>query len=263
MRALKLKGESRMRLDKFLAESGKGTRSEVKKMISKGRVNLNGLPVKDPSFKVDPEKDVVKLDGETVVYAAFEYFMLNKPAGVISASKADLRNPDELCVTDLIKEKLRDDLFPVGRLDKDTVGLLLITNDGELAHRLLSPKRHVDKTYYVKLSSAVSPEDISKLEKGVDIGDDKPTLPCRILPVSDTGPGDASMGSASPSGRSFYITIHEGRFHQIKRMFAACGTEVIYLKRLSMGSLLLDEKLGEGEYRRLTWEELLGLRACR
>lgn len=242
-----------MRLDKFLSEAGWGTRSEVKKLIAKGAVTVNGEPKLRPEFKTDPEKDLVCIDDSPVRYAAFEYFMLNKPAGVISASKKDMRNPRELCVVDLIKDNKRGDLFPVGRLDKDTVGLLLITNDGALAHRLLSPKRHVEKTYYVEISRPIDKDIVSSLEAGVDIGDEKPTLPCRLSPAPSI------LTAHSPEelrDRVFHITISEGRYHQIKRMFALFGAEVLYLKRLSMGPLKLDESLPEGESRRLTPEEL-------
>lgn len=240
-----------MRLDKYLCESGNGTRSEVKKLISKCRVSVNGAVIKDPAFKLDPKKDEIKIDQETVNYIDFEYFMLNKPTNVISASRADLRKTDEVCVVDLIKDRIRNDLFPVGRLDKDTVGLLLITNDGALSHRLLSPKNHIDKTYYVELSVPIGCDDIKRLESGVDIGDEKPTLPCRIDKVTDSIIG--------MDNRAFFITIHEGRFHQIKRMFETCHSSVTYLKRTKMGPLKLDEKLKEGEYRRLTDNELSSL----
>ena len=258
-----------MRLDKYLCESGKGTRSEVKKLISKGRASVNGAVVRDSAFQLEPEADEIKIDGENVKYAAFEYFMLNKPKDVISASRADLRNPNEVCVVDLIKDKIRNDLFPVGRLDKDTVGLLLITNDGALSHRLLSPKKHVDKTYYVELSTPIGRADIEMLEAGVDIGDEKPTLPCKIEKAI-YGIGEACNEAKAETeagrkpnerseGSSFFITIHEGRFHQIKRMFETCGSSVTYLKRIKMGPLELDEKLKEGEYRRLTDDELSAL----
>jgi len=234
-----------MRLDHYLSAVGLGSRSDVKKIISKGRVSVGGSVCKDPGFKVDEENDNVTIDGLLLSYSQHVYFMLNKPAGIISASRADLRNKDQRCVVDLINEEKHRELFPVGRLDKDTVGLLLITDDGALAHDLLSPKKHVDKTYYAKLRSALDEEDKKRIEAGIDIGDDKPTLPCRIEMVTED---------------SVNITIHEGRFHQIKRMFEAVGNEVIFLKRLSMGTLVLDQALGEGEYRHLTKEELEGLK---
>ncbi|MDO4265630.1 MAG: pseudouridine synthase [Eubacteriales bacterium] len=236
-----------MRLDKFLCETGAGTRSEVKKLIAKGSVSVNGMPVKDAGARISEETDRVELCGAPVLYKAFEYYMLYKPAGVISASKADLRDKNTRCVVDLIETKCRNDLFPVGRLDKDTEGLLLITNDGALAHRLLSPRKHVWKTYYAELSAPLSDEDIRRLEGGVDIGDETPTLPCEIRL---TEPGNPL---------SIRISIREGRYHQIKRMMEACGSEVTYLKRLSMGPLMLDETLSPGAYRELKEDELAAL----
>ena len=223
-----------------------GTRSEVKKLISKGLVKVNGETATDPGKKVDSDKDCIFVDGRHIAYAEFEYFMLNKPSGVISASRSDLRNKEEVCVVDLISDKKRKDLFPVGRLDKDTEGLLLITNDGKLAHDLLSPKKHVDKQYLAELDIPLTEEGRKRLEKGVDIGDDKPTLPCSI---------------SFNSEKSILITILEGRFHQIKRMLLTEGCTVTYLKRLSMGSLRLDPELKKGEYRPLTGEELSMLRS--
>lgn len=229
-----------MRLDKYLCEAGKGTRSEVKKIIARGDVSVNGSIIRDPAAKLDENSDEVTIGGVPVRYADFEYYMLNKPKGVISASR-DKRDKNAVCVTDLIQEKIRQDLFPVGRLDKDTEGLLIITNDGELAHRLLSPKHHVDKTYYAELDSSVSREGAERIMAGVDIGDDKPTLPCQINMLSDS---------------SCFITIHEGRYHEIKRMFKTEGRTVNYLKRISMGPMSLDTELEPGEYRSLSPEEI-------
>ena len=229
-----------MRLDKYLCEAGKGTRSEVKKIIARGDVSVNGSIIRDPAAKLDENSDEVAIGGVPVRYADFEYYMLNKPKGVISASR-DKRDKNAVCVTDLIQEKIRQDLFPVGRLDKDTEGLLIITNDGELAHRLLSPKHHVDKTYYAELDSSVSREGAERIMAGVDIGDDKPTLPCQINMLSDS---------------SCFITIHEGRYHEIKRMFKTEGRTVNYLKRISMGPMSLDTELEPGEYRSLSPEEI-------
>ena len=229
-----------MRLDKYLCEAGKGTRSEVKKIIVRGDVSVNSSIIRDPAAKLDENSDEVTIGGVPVRYADFEYYMLNKPKGVISASR-DKRDKNAVCVTDLIKEKIRQDLFPVGRLDKDTEGLLIITNDGELAHRLLSPKHHVDKTYYAELDSSVSREGAERIMAGVDIGDDKPTLPCQINMLSDS---------------SCFITIHEGRYHEIKRMFKTEGRTVNYLKRISMGPMSLDTELEPGEYRSLSPEEI-------
>lgn len=229
-----------MRLDKFLAECGKGTRTEVKKLITGGRVAVGGSVIKDPAAKVEPEKDEILLDDERVAYARVEYYMLNKPKGVISATR-DSKRSSCVCVTELIKEKIRDDLFPVGRLDKDTEGLLIITNDGDLAHRLLSPKKHVDKTYYVELSGRLTADEAERIMGGIDIGDEKPTLPCEISRLSDT---------------SCLITIREGRYHEIKRMFATGGLRVTELKRISMGPLSIDPELMPGDYRPLTDAEV-------
>ena len=233
-----------LRLDHYLSAAGLGSRSDVKKLIQKERVVVNGVICKDSSFKVDETSAAVMLDGKAVTYRKNVYFMLNKPQGVISASRGDLRNPDEKCVVDLIGEEKHRNLFPVGRLDRDTEGLLLITDDGILAHNLLSPAKHVDKTYYAELRSELSENERLKLEAGIDIGDDTLTLPSKVSKINKT---------------SVHITIHEGRFHQIKRMFEAVGNEVIFLKRLSMGSLRLDENLKPGEYREITPEELAAL----
>ncbi|MDO5140143.1 MAG: pseudouridine synthase [Eubacteriales bacterium] len=233
-----------MRLDKFLAETGKGTRSEVKKLISAGRVTVNGAAARDSGLKIDENADDISVDGVRVAYADFEYYMLNKPRGVISASR-DNRNNSQVCVTDLIREKIRSDLFPVGRLDKDTEGLLIITNDGELAHRLLSPKKHVDKTYYAELDGRLMRESADRIMAGVDIGDEKSTLPCLINILSEN---------------SCLVTIREGRYHEIKRMFRTEGRKVDYLKRISMGPISLDAELAPGEYRRLTEEEIAVLK---
>ena len=232
-----------IRLDKFLADMGYGTRSEVKKEITKGNVKINGLSVRKPETKIDTEKDEVMYREQPAAYEKYEYYMLNKPAGVISATT----DKKEKTVLDLIGEKQRKGLFPVGRLDKDTEGLLLITNDGELAHRLLSPKKHVDKVYYVRVQGELAEEDIRRLAEGIDIGEEKLTLPARLV-IRKSG----QFSEAE-------ITIQEGKFHQVKRMFHALGKEVVYLKRLSMGTLVLDGNLKPGEYRKLTKEERDGL----
>lgn len=232
-----------IRLDKYLADMGCGTRQEVKKLIRSGQVSVDGAVVKKPETKVEQTVQEVCLNGEKVGYESFEYYMLNKPAGVISATE------DRSCqtVVDLIKEKKRKDLFPVGRLDKDTEGLLLITNDGELAHRLLSPKKHVDKCYFARVSGKVTENDVRSFENGVNIGSlEQPEI---------TMPGKLEI-IISDEISQIRLTIQEGKFHQVKRMFQAVGKEVIYLKRLRMGTLVLDENLSIGEYRPLTKEEL-------
>lgn len=230
----------KLRLDKYLADMGIGTRSEVKKAISKGLVKMNGAVIRRPETKIDTDTDEVLYQDVPVAYAQYEYYLLNKPAGVISASE-DKR---EKTVVDLIGEKQRKDLFPVGRLDRDTEGLLLITNDGALAHRLLAPNHHVDKTYYAKIRGKVTEEDVRLFQKGVDIGEEKLTLPAELkILVSD-------------EESEIELTIREGKFHQVKRMFLAVGKEVTYLKRLRMGNLALDDSLQLGEYRKLTEKEL-------
>lgn len=237
-----------VRLDKFLADAGAGTRSEVKKMIQKGLVQVNGAVVKKPEQKVKPEEDQITLSGETVGAAPeFVYYLLHKPAGYVSATE-DARDKT---VMELISDK-RKGLFPVGRLDKDTEGLLLITDDGALAHELLSPKKHVDKTYYAVVDGSVTSEDAEAMEKGVDIGEEKLTLPAKleILSVKKISQNPEKWQS------EIHLTICEGKFHQVKRMMEAVGKKVVYLKRISMGSLTLPESLLKGECRQLTEEEL-------
>lgn len=235
-----------MRLDKYLAEMGVGTRQEVKKQIRQGKAAVNGTVVKAADTKIDENCDEVTICGRNISYVSYEYYMLNKPAGVVSATE-DRR---DTTVIDLIKEKKRKDLFPVGRLDKDTEGLLLITNDGDLAHRLLAPKKHVDKVYYAKIDGMVTEEDVKRFAEGIDIGaeEEEMTRPAKL----------DIMKSAEES--EIRLTIHEGKFHQVKRMFLAVGKEVTYLKRERMGTLCLDENLKPGEYRLLTEEEIENVR---
>ena len=232
-----------IRLDKYLADMSVGTRTEVKKMIRQGKVAVDGVIVKNPDMKVDTDTKNVTCNGIAVAYETYEYYMLNKPAGVISATFDE----KEKTVLDLIDKKKRKDLFPVGRLDKDTEGLLLITNDGELAHRLLSPKKHVDKLYYARVEGVVDAEDIDAFAKGVDIGEGELTKPAKLVVLK------------SDHISEIELTIQEGKFHQVKRMFEAVGKKVIYLKRLEMGTLKLDEGLALGEYRPLTQKEIEGL----
>ena len=235
-----------MRLDKYLAEMGVGTRQEVKKQIRQGKVTVNGTVVKAADTKIDETCDEVAIGGRNISYVSYEYYMLNKAVGVVSATE-DRR---DTTVIDLIKDKKRKDLFPVGRLDKDTEGLLLITNDGDLAHRLLAPKKHVDKVYYAKIDGMVTEEDVKRFAEGIDIGaeEEEMTRPAKL----------DIMRSAEES--EIRLTIHEGKFHQVKRMFLAVGKEVTYLKRERMGTLCLDENLKPGEYRLLTEEEIENVR---
>ena len=232
--------EKPVRLDKFLADAGAGTRSEVKKYIQKGQVQVNGKPVKKPELKITEEDQVVMNGQEIHAAPEYVYYLFNKPAGCVSATE-DSRDKT---VLDYIEEKdRRKGLFPVGRLDKDTEGFLLITDDGPLAHELLSPKKHVDKTYYAKVSGKVTEEDVVKLAEGVDIGEKDLTRPGR-LEILSTWESEIRL------------TIHEGKFHQVKRMMEALGKKVTYLKRLSMGPLALPADLPTGKYRLLTEKEL-------
>ena len=235
------------RLDKYLADMSVGTRSEVKNLIKKGLVTVNGEVIRKPEYKVDIEKDDLICRGEPVVYQTLVYYMLNKPAGVISATN----DPKQQTVLDLITDKSRKDLFPVGRLDKDTEGLLLITNDGDLAHQLLSPKKHVDKVYRAVIDGQVTEEDVDLFAKGLEIDDEDGAWIAM--------PAKLNILSSGPESE-VEITIREGKFHQIKRMFEAVDKKVVYLKRLSMGSLRLDETLALGEYRELTEGEVQALK---
>lgn len=226
-----------MRLDRFLCQMQIGTRSQVKAYVRQGLVAVNDITVRDPDGKIDELRDRVTFRRQAVQYSRFVYYMLNKPAGVVSAT-ADERDST---VVSLLGQDRRKDIFPVGRLDKDVTGLVLLTNDGELAHRLLSPKNHVDKVYEAELAHAVSAEDIKKLEQGVDIGEERLTLPARVELLGE---------------RSMLLTIHEGRFHQVKRMLQAVGNEVVSLRRICFGGIALDEGLAPGEHRELRPEEV-------
>lgn len=234
---------AQMRLDKYLANAGCGTRSEVKQLLKKGQVRVNGEAVKKPEQKVDPGRDEICCEGNRILLQEFQYYMLNKPAGYVSATR-DLYQP---AVLELIKVPGKEGLFPVGRLDIDTEGLLLLTNDGALAHELLSPRKHVDKRYFARLDRPAAGGDVKAFQEGLEIGEKKKTLPAKLELGED--------------GTQVQVTIREGKFHQIKRMFQAVGKQVIYLKRLSMGSLTLDEGLKPGEWRELTEQEIEGLKA--
>lgn len=238
-----------VRLDKFLADSGEGTRSTVKQMIKQGRVHINGLPAERPDVKVDTDIDEIRVDGRSLIYREYEYFMLNKPAGVISASN----DKTQKTVLDLIDIPKRRDLFPVGRLDKDTEGLLIITNDGPLCNRLLAPGKHVQKTYFAKVRGNVTEKDVETFRNGVDIGDAEPAKEAELILL---GREEDETGVYS----LISLTITEGRYHQVKRMFLAVGKEVAYLKRISMGPLKLDDALSSGAWRRLTENEIFLLK---
>ena len=226
------------RLDKMIGNSGLGTRKEVKELIKRGAVSVNGAIVDQPEFKVDPYSDTVKINGSKLKYRKFIYLMMNKQAGVITATE-DKR---EKTVFDVLPDFYkRFDLSPAGRLDKDTEGLLVLTNDGESIHELLSPKKHVDKKYFAILEKPVEKEYFSKIKQGIDIGG-YVTMPA-VLEIAGTE-------------CEVFLTIREGKFHQVKRMFEALGNKVAYLKRISMGNLYLDEKLSPGEVRELTEKEI-------
>lgn len=233
-----------MRLDKLLANMGYGSRKEVKQLLKQKAVTVDGDYVKDAALHVDPEKQIVSVFGERVVYTEFVYFIMNKPPGVISATE-DLRDETVIDLLEPLHQHFQP--FPVGRLDKDTEGLLLLTNDGQLAHNLLSPKKHVPKVYHAQIEGVVTEEDAVKFANGVELDDGYVTKPGKLV----------ILKSAQQS--EIELTIQEGKFHQVKRMFEAVGKRVTYLKRISMGSLKLDENLALGEYRELTAEELNGL----
>lgn len=239
------------RLDKLLAHSGYGTRSAIKLLVKQGAVQVNGRTVKDSGLQVNPEADEILVDGERVDYRDYVYLMLNKPPGVVSATE-DTR---DRTVLDLIGgDYAHFEMFPVGRLDKDTEGLLLLTNDGKLAHELLSPRKHVPKTYYAEVSGGpVGESDREAFTRGVALDDGYVTKPAELTILAE--------GTGTPdSPCKIELTIVEGKFHQVKRMFEAVGKKVVYLKRVRMGTLLLDEHLALGEYRELTAAELDALK---
>ncbi|EAF5287769.1 rRNA pseudouridine synthase [Listeria monocytogenes] len=227
-----------MRLDKLLSHTGFGSRKEVKPLLKSGAVVVNGTIQKDSKTQVNPDKDQITVHGTPVVYQEFVYFMLHKPQNVVSATED---NVSETVIDLLAQEDTLTDPFPVGRLDKDTEGLLIITNDGTLAHNLLSPKKHIDKTYYAKIDGDVTAADVEAFAAGIELDDGYTCKP-------------ASLEIITPN--EINVTIQEGKFHQVKRMFAARGKTVSYLKRISMGNLQLDESLELGEYRPLTEAEL-------
>lgn len=230
-----------MRIDKLLSNMGFGSRKEVKVLLKSKAVEVNGVVVKDAKAQVDEQHDRIEVNGEAVEYVEFIYLLMNKPAGVVSATED---NYDRTVIDLLGAEEQHFAPFPVGRLDKDTEGFLLITNDGQLTHELLSPKKHVDKTYFAKIDGIVTDEDIAAFEKGVMLEDGYVTKPGK-LKILKNGPIS-----------EIELTITEGKFHQVKRMFISVGKEVIYLKRLSMGPLTLDPSLALGQYRHLTEQEL-------
>lgn len=230
------------RLDKVISNLGYGSRKDVKSFVKKGIVEVDGIVVKDNGMLVDPEKSIIKINGEELLYRKYIYLMMNKPDGVISATHD---NRDETVIDLLALDHQVFEPFPVGRLDKDTVGLLLLTNDGELNHRLISPKWHVDKIYYAKINKKVDEKDITAFKNGITLDDGYKCLEAKLEILTSTD-----------EGSEVRITIQEGKFHQVKRMFEAVDKKVVYLKREEFGGLLLDPDLEEGEYRELTDEEL-------
>lgn len=230
-----------MRLDKFLTAVGLGSRTEVKALLKKKLITVNGQVETSPKAQIDETRDQVAHDGQILIYEEFVYYLLNKPAGVISATE----DKQHRTVLDLLDDTARlKEVFPVGRLDMDTTGFLLLTNNGQLAHALLSPKKHVDKTYVAEVAGVMTPDDVARFEAGIQLSDHL----CQ--------PALLELWDMAEQTSRVRITIREGKFHQVKRMVAACGKEVTSLKRLSMGSLTLPDDLPEGSWRRLTVEEV-------
>ncbi len=237
-----------MRLDKFLAETGVGSRKEAKQLLKKGLVTVNGQVIKEAKTQVDEVQDIIEFAGEELTYQQYYYYMLHKPQGVISATE----DKWDQTVVDLLKdEDYREDLFPVGRLDKDTEGLLLLTNDGQLAHQLLSPKKHVDKEYFAIVQGLVTIDDILQFADGFALTNKELVKPSELM---------IETINEEEKRSEIRLIIQEGKFHQVKRMFEAIDKKVVYLKRLRMGNLWLDEELELGEYRALTESELEGLK---
>ncbi len=232
-----------MRLDKYLADMGIGTRSHVKQIIKKGQVQVNGVICTSSDAKIDESHDEIYYNGKLLSYEKNRYYLLNKPAGYVCANSDRIHKT----VFELLEGEQLKGLFTVGRLDIDTEGLLIITNDGNLSHELLAPAKHVNKTYYAQINGIADKSHVEACAKGIDIGDDTPTKSATLV-ILETNPANNTS--------KIELTITEGRYHQVKRMFHALGMEVIYLKRVSMGNLRLDEKLPLGSFRRLTAGEI-------
>lgn len=235
-----------MRLDKYLAEAGMGSRKEVKSVLKTGKVTVNGKVIKDGKLHVDESKDQVNYGEQLLSYQEFYYYLLNKPAGVVSATKDNI---DKTVVQLLKAQDFRADIFPVGRLDKDTEGLLLLTNDGALSHNLLSPKKHVEKEYFAQIRGQVTEETIQQFAAGLTLKSGEAVKP-----------GELFIEKSDEESSEIRLIIHEGKFHQVKRMFEAVDMKVTYLKRIRMGSLQLDKTLNLGEYRPLKSEEIKKLK---
>lgn len=232
-----------MRLDKFFTQTGVLTRSQCAKAVRAGAVTVDGAAVRDASVNVDPDKNVITYNGEVITYSEFVYIVMNKPEGYVCSND----EPGEPLVFDLLDDKYkRKDIFTVGRLDKATSGLIIITNDGKTAHAALSPKRHVEKTYVYTIADPLSERDRTRLESGIELKDGYTTKPCRIIPADEK------------SGR---IILSEGKYHQIRRMFAAASNKVETLKRITFGAITLDGSLGYGEWRLMTQEEINDFRS--
>jgi 16S rRNA pseudouridine516 synthase len=237
-----------MRLDKFLCDAHIGTRKDVKKLIKDGKVKVDGTLAKSFDMKIDEEKSVVTLNGEKVVYEKYVYFMMNKPQGYISATEDKYNNT----VLNLLSDEYKNyNLFPAGRLDIDTEGFLLLTDDGVFAHNILSPKKHVSKTYFALIDGKVKDEHIKMFEDGITLEDGYKTLPAKLKILKSSDKSEIEL------------TIYEGKFHQVKRMFEAIGSHVTYLKRIAMGNLFLDEKLPLGEIKKLNKDDILKIEADR
>ena len=230
------------RIDKILSNLGHGTRKEVKALLKKGKVEVEGIIVSDSAMKVDPDKTIIKVSGEEIKYRKYIYLIMNKPAGVVSAT---FDNYDETVIDLLDQEYHPFKPFPIGRLDKDTVGLLLITNDGELNHKLIAPKNHVDKVYYAEINKLVEEGDVAAFRKGIVIDDGYKCMPAGL-----------EVLRADENGSEVLVTIQEGKFHQVKRMFESVDKKVVFLRRISFGPLKLDGNLCEGQYRELSEEEI-------
>lgn len=227
-----------MRLDKFLADMGIATRKELKAIIKSGRVSVDGAAVCVPEAKIDPEKSKVSLDGQLLGYKRYHYYMIDKPTGVLSVTE----DKKQSTVLDLVSPEMRRmGLFPVGRLDKDTSGLLLLTDDGEYAHRVISPKSGVEKLYYAKVDGKLAAGDIEAFEKGIVLADGTKCLPAKLAILSEN---------------ECHVTVMEGKYHQVRRMLASRGAPVVELRRLSIGALKLDENLGPGGFRELDQNEI-------
>ncbi len=229
------------RIDKVLANLGYGTRKEVKSIIKNGGVAIDGIAVYDSGTHVDPDRQCISVNGERINYKEFVYIMMNKPAGVISSTEDSM---DKTVIDILTPDYRVFNLSPIGRLDKDTVGLMLLTNDGDLTHRIISPKNHVPKVYYAKINGVVTSEDIQKFKEGVTLDDGYKTMPANLKIIES---GDVS---------TIELEIFEGKFHQVKRMFESVDKKVTYLMRLSIGPIGLDPSLSQGSFRELTYDEL-------